>query len=180
MVFSLLQVSRLIPPERNRARLAIDVGVGHLDVAAGIQRDASWADQAGVGPADDGDGSGVAVAPLGVDSDGAVAGVGGINVSTRVNCHKFHAGKASPGSQRGHVAVARGGISRHSAGAIICNEERRGGVGAIGAARETMKADRQLTASRRDETQPQLSVCGELPILGKSVIRPTQVGLAIG
>src|SRR5208282_1518102 len=74
-------------------------GIRHIDVAAGIHRDAGWGDQVGVAPADDGGGGGVAVAPFGVNGEGLVAEVEGVNVPTRVNGHESRVGEA--GRRRG-------------------------------------------------------------------------------
>src|SRR5208282_6447069 len=67
--------------------------VRHIDVAAGIQRDADWLDQTSVAPSDDGDGSGVTIAPLGVNVD-CSRGVGDVNVPACIKSHKCWVYKA--------------------------------------------------------------------------------------
>src|SRR5208283_337474 len=60
---------RRIDKHAARAKTAKSV-IRYIDFAAGIQRNACWVPQAGVAPADGGDGRSIAVAPLGVNSDG--------------------------------------------------------------------------------------------------------------
>src|SRR5208337_26383 len=159
---------RRIDKHAARAKTAKSV-IRYLDFAAGIQRNACWVPQAGVAPADGGDGRSIAVAPLGVNSDGGGAGVSDVNVPVLVKGHELRFGEAGRRrGQRGDVAVARRGISRHCLGAPVTNEERRGGGGAIGAAWRTMKADNRQRghAEDRDRADRRLSsVLAHSPLL---------------
>src|SRR5208283_2441998 len=103
----------------------IVTGVGHIDVTAGIQRDAKWRQKAGVAPADGGDWGGGAGAPGRIDNHAGGVVIRHIDVATGIQRDALWGAQAGDGGDGGGVAGARGGISRQRVGVPVRNAEQR-------------------------------------------------------